>query len=241
MIDFILTLFRAAVFLALALAVPVTIANLVAGSEAAVLTAGVTLVLLFLDSFRTHSIFIREFRPTIVSLYGREIYRIEDASSHIFVTQGPWFGARQIWLTRGTLSLLRPEDLIRLVRRLEKEGGGFRLAFESYLTSWVLRLSRQLPKNVLRLVFRAEMGRYSLTGLQVIRSLPVIGILSILGWLYGAKNRQPAWDTDMRIALKPLLDESHICEPDLNPAFSNHALIDPWPHALTHFGRSCLR
>jgi len=241
MIDFFLTLIRTVFFLILVLIVPVETANLLAGSHAALLTGAGTLAILFLDSLRTHSIFFRELSPSMVSLYGREIYRIEDASAHIFVTQGPWFGSRQIWLTRGTFSLLRPEDLIRVVRRLENDGGGFRLAFETYLTSWMLRLSKHLPKNVLKLVFRSEMGNTSLTSGEVIRSLPVLGMLSVLGWMYGGKRKKSAWDADMRIALRPLLDESRICEPDLNPAFANHSLVDPWPHALTHFGRSCLR
>lgn len=239
MLEFIAFIFRLCGFAFLALGLPASLGAVFAGEEGALIGAGAAALLFFLDSLGVERRLAKELSPTSVSLYGRNVYRIEDASSHVFVTRAPWFGTTKIWLTRGAFSLLKHEELLRLVRYTEKNHSNYRLGFETYVTTWILRLTQRMPSALVQLLFRSEMKHRDLPIRQVLRILPILGLLSLLGGMYGKRGKKEG-DVDMRVALKSLRDESAICAPNLNPAFSNHSLVNPWPEAILYFGRSCL-
>ncbi len=239
MIAFFLFIFQFVSFLCFVCALPALIGFVAGGPRGLIIGVLGAIAIVVLDSLRVQSIFVKVLKPTSVFLHGKKVYRIEDASSHLFVTQGPWMPSR-IWITRGAFSLLSQAELYTLVVQARKTQPFFKLSFESYLTTLILRLEKCLPESIRAMGYRAVGVSHAVPVFDVIRSLPSIGLMSVLGVFYGRTPSRTNPTPSVRAALGVLERESKICTPQLSPSLANHALIAPWPHALIRFGRSCL-
>jgi len=218
---------------------PATIGWVAAGPKGLCVGVLSAIGVALLDSLRVQSIFLKALKPTSVFLYGKKIYRIEDASSHLFVTRGPWMSSK-VWITRGAFSLLSQAELNALVLQARKAQPYFKLGFESYLTTLILRLEKGLPQSVLAIMHPSVGVAYPVRPRDVILSLPILGLMTVISVFYGRTLLRPSTSRSVRTALSVLERESRVCSPEMSPSLANHALVAPWPHAFIRFGRSCL-
>lgn len=232
-------IFQFAGFIFTLCALPALFGWVAFGIHGLILGVAGMLLLLLLDSLRVQKIFLKTLQPTSVFLYGKKVYRIEDASSHLFVTQGPWMPSK-IWITRGAFSLLTQAELHTLVLQARKTHPFFKLSFESYLTTLLIRLEKWLPKSLYVLSYSTLENIHPVRIRDILFGLPVFGMMSVLGFFYGRFAFRPSAAASVRTALGVLERESKICTPQVSPSLGSHALIAPWPHALVRFGRPCL-
>ncbi len=240
MISFFLFIFQFFAFLVSLCVLPGIVGWVTGGLHGLLIATASVILIVVIDSLRVQNIFLKALKPTSVLLYGKKVFRIEDASSHLFVTQGPWMPA-QVWITRGAFSLLTQEEIYTLVLQARKTQPFFKLSFESYLTTLLLRLERWLPQSVRTIGYRSNNSSHVVTIWDVLFSLPILGMMSLVGVFYGGAPSRSQSAQSVRTALGVLERESKICTPEISPSLANHALITPWPHALIRFGRSSLR
>lgn len=166
------------------------------------------------------------------------VLTIEDPSSHAFITKSLFAGAPTIWITRGTLSLLSPDEIIALVHGMKSAERNFSLVFETILTSWMIRMTSNIPNGFQNLLFFKEKRAKVISIRDSVRGLFWISLILLLDLFY-AKGRAHNIEIPEGV-LRKLVAESRRCVPRLPVAFSSHSAVSPWPDAFLTLGRSCL-
>lgn len=180
----------------------------------------------------------RTLRPSKIRIGMFDALAIEDPSSHAFVTQGFFSGEPSLWITRGALSLLTPDEITNLLSGMlsASRGGGLRL--ETALTASLIFIAERLPVG-LREIFFFQQKRTK--ALLIRESLSGVFWLS---WILLLENfyfsRRTGRSSVTEEVLRKLEAESRRCVPRLPVALSSHSAVSPWPDAFLTLGRSCL-
>ena len=88
-------------------------------------------VLMLGSAARSNLLLMKVLRPRTIQVGEYAVYAIEDPSSHVFATQSFFEAKPRLWITRGALSLLAPEEIKSLLDgmvRASRQGG---LRFET--------------------------------------------------------------------------------------------------------------
>jgi hypothetical protein len=133
--------------------VPGTVAFIFFRSQAAYGVVGFIGVILFTSTILAGRSLRSTLKPTEITIGPYRVFAIEDPSSHVFATQDFFSKKPTLWITRGALSLLTPEELLNLISgmRLAAKQGGLR--FETVLTSWLVRMVRNIPSGFREILF----------------------------------------------------------------------------------------
>jgi hypothetical protein len=230
--------FKVVFLLAFAALLPATVAWIFFGNTGAIVTVGVVALLLVIDAFRAHLYFVRTLRPRIVEVGEYAVYAIEDPSSHAFATHAFFAREPKLWITRGALSLLSPEEIKNLLdgmRRAARIGG---LRFETVLTSWIMRIASRIPTGIREVLFFRQKRTKSILIRESARGVVWASLILLLDRFYfSTVNGSPGVPEEI---LRKLEAESRRCVPHLPAALSSHSAVSPWPDAFLTLGRPCL-
>ncbi len=207
----------------------------VRGEEIAVASVG--LILFFFAVFAEH--FLKKIlHPSRIEIGSHRVFAIEDPSSHAFATQGLFSAAPSLWITRGALSLLSPDEISNLMvgmRAAAQQGG---LRFETALTAWLVRLTMKIPSGFREILFFRQKRSKTILIRESARGVFWISIILILEWFYFSRRAgRPQIPEEV---LRKLEAESRRCVPRLPAALSSHSAVSPWPDAFLTLGRPCL-
>lgn len=226
------------VIMAFASAVPVAVGWIFGGKFGAQIALGLVGTLLLLSALRANRLFIRTLRPRTIEVGEYDVYAIEDPSSHAFATQSLFSSEPRIWVTRGALSLLSPDEIKKLLdgmRRASRQGG---LRFETILTSWIMRISSRIPSGVREILFFRQKRTKSILVRESAKGVIWTSMVILLDRLYFSRTSgDPGVPEEI---LRKLEAESRRCVPRLPPALASHSAVSPWPDAFLTIGRSCL-
>lgn len=217
---------------------PVAITYIFLGTEIA---AGVFLLfgfLLLIDSSAAERRVFRILRPSRIEIAGEEVYAIEDPSSHSFITKSLFSSKPTVWITRGALSLLSPDEIIALIRGMILAGQEGGLRFETVLTSWMIRLTAKVPTGFREVLFFREKRTKAIHVRETARGVFLTSLIILLEIFYfKARKRRLKIPEEV---LRKLEAESRRCVPRLPVALSSHSAVAPWPDAFLTLGRPCL-
>lgn len=226
------------ILVAFTAALPVSMSWIFFGNLGARIALGTVVFLLIISATRGHRLFIRTLRPRVIDVGDRVVYAIEDPSSHAFATQSLFSRKPRIWVTRGALSLLSPEEIKKLVDgmiRASKRGG---LRFETILTSWIIRISSQIPSGVREVLFFRQKRTKSILVRESARGVVWTSLILLLDRFYFSRTYgDPGVPEEI---LRKLEAESRRCVPHLPAALASHSAVSPWPDAFLTLGRPCL-
>lgn len=206
--------------------------------RAAALTIIITGLFLVLSATLADTFLKKTLRPSKIKIGPHRVFAIEDPSSHAFATQGFLSSEPSLWITRGALSLLSPEEIINLLNgmKLAARQGGLR--FETALTAWLVRLTEKIPPGFHEILFfRQKRSKKILIRESALGTL-WISVIFLLEYLYF--KRRSGIPPVTEEVLHKLEAESRRCVPRLPAALSSHAAVSPWPDALLTIGRPCL-
>lgn len=219
-------------------ALPVALGWIFFGRLGAVAAFGFTSFLILISALRANRLFIGTLRPRIIEVGEFAVYAIEDPSSHAFATQSLFSGEPHLWITRGALSLLSPEEIKKLLEgmRLASKQGGLR--FETFLTSWIIRISSRIPSGVREvLFFRQKRSKIILVRESALGVIWTSLILLLDRFYFSQGIGDPGVPEEI---LRKLEAESRRCVPHLPAALASHSAVSPWPDAFLTLGRPCL-
>ena len=202
-----------------------------------VVFAGVGLFLLF-ETFRADSRLRKALRPSTIEIGGEQILAIEDPSSHVFATQSLFSVQPTLWITRGALSLLSPEEIVVLLggmRAATRVGG---LRFETFLTATLIRLTSRIPSGFRDILFFREKRTKAIHIRESARAVFWTSLVLVLECFYLGRRNPSIWLAEE--ILRKLEAESRRCVPRLPAALSSHSAVSPWPDAFITLGRPCL-
>lgn len=193
---------------------------------------------LLIDAVTAERRIIKILRPGKIEIAGIKILAIEDPSSHSFITKPLLSSTPTLWVTRGALSLLSPEEIVSLVRGMILAGEEDGLRFETVLTSWMIRFIAKIPVGFREILFFREKRAKTIQIRETARGVFWASIILVLEAFYfkGGKRRLQIPEE----VLRKLDAESRRCVPRLPVALSSHSAVAPWPDALLTLGRTCL-
>jgi hypothetical protein len=230
--------FKIAFLLAFATLLPATVAWIFFGRTGAIAAVSLISFGLVVDAFRSHRYLARTLRPRIVEVGDYAVYAIEDPSSHAFATYALFAREPKLWITRGALSLLSPEEIKKLLdgmRRAARMGG---LRFETVLTSWIMRISSRIPTGIREVLFFRQKRTKSILVRESARGVVWASLILLLDRFYfSTSTGNPGVPEEI---LRKLEAESRRCVPHLPAALSSHSAVSPWPDAFLTLGRPCL-
>lgn len=193
---------------------------------------------LLIDALRCEKRLREILRPSPIRVGDLDLLAIEDPSSHAFITQAFFSTEPTLWITRGALSLLSPEEIHSMVRGMRSAARNRGLRFETVLTSWLIRLSSFIPSIFIEIVFFRQKRSKTILIRESILGLCLTSVLFLMEWFYFAPKAGKARVPEE--ILRKLEAESRRCVPRLPVALSSHSLVSPWPDAFLTFGRPCL-
>ncbi|MBC7387326.1 MAG: hypothetical protein H7301_14335 [Cryobacterium sp.] len=195
-------------------------------------------VWLLIDALGAEKRLTKVLRPSVMHVGSLPLYAIEDPSSHVFVTQGLLASEPTLWITRGALSLLPPEEIFTLVHGLSRASKNKGLRFETALTAWLIRLTARIPHAFSEILFFRQMRSKTLRFGDSLRGILWTSLIVLVDCFYFSEN-PPATEIPEEI-LRKLEAEARRCVPKLPVALSSHSAVCPWPDAFLTLGRACL-
>ncbi len=218
---------------------PGAVAYIFGGREFALAALAVGCGFLFLEATRADARMRKILKPSTIEIGGDTILAIEDPSSHVFATQAFFAVQPTLWITRGALSLLAPEEIVTLLKgmRTATRGGGLR--FETFLTSMVIRLTSKIPSGFRDILFFREKRTKSIHIRESARAAFWTSLVLVMECFYLRRSATVTWLPEE--ILRKLEAESRRCVPRLPAALSSHSAVAPWPDAFITLGRPCLR
>lgn len=193
---------------------------------------------LLIDSVTAERRILKILRPGRIEIAGVKARTIEDPSSHTFITKSLLSSEPTIWITRGALSLLSPEEILPLVRGMVLAGEEVSLRFETILTSWMIRITAKIPIGFKEVLFFREKRTKTILIRETARGIFWTLIIVLLeAFYFKPKNQRLQIPEEV---LRKLEAESRRCVPRLPVALSSHSAVAPWPDAILTLGRSCL-
>lgn len=232
------TLFKAFFFWIFIGALPGAIAYIFGGNIAVIATCAAIGLFLLIDAFGSERKIIKSIRPSRMEIANLPILVIEDASSHCFITKQFFSSKPTIWITRGALSLLTPEEITALVQGMRVAGEKSSLRFETVLSTWMMRITANIPDDLREVLFFREKGSKTIHMRESIRGVVWVSLILLLEVFY-SKTRKYRLEIPEEV-LRKLEAESRRCVPRLPVALSNHSAVSPWPDAFLTLGRPCL-
>ncbi len=217
---------------------PVTVAFIFLGKiPALAVFVGIGFVLV-VDALSAERRIHKILRPNPLEILNAKVLAIEDPSSHSFITKSLFSSKPTIWITRGALSLLTPEEIMLLVRGMLQAGTEGGLRFETVLTSWLIRLISRVPSGFREVLFFREKRTKTILIRETARGVFWTSIILLLeSFYFRARNRRLQIPEEV---LRKLEAESRRCVPRLPVALSSHSAVAPWPDAFLTLGRPCL-
>lgn len=219
-------------------ALPAAIALIFFSTRTGILVASAVGVVLFVSAFFAERFIRQTLKPSRIEIGPHRVYAIEDPSSHAFATQGLLTPEASLWITRGALSLLTPEEIIELMNGMlagARQGG---LRFETVLTAWLVRLTRRLPNGFREILFFRQKRTKTLLIRESASGVFWVALVLLLEPFYFSRRTgQPPVSEEI---LRKLEAESRRCVPRLPAALSSHSAVSPWPDAFLTLGRPCL-
>lgn len=195
-------------------------------------------LLLLIDAFGAERGIIKAIRPSQMEISELKVFVIEDPSSHCFITQSIFSSKPTIWITRGALSLLTPEEITALVQGMRIAGEKSSLRFETILSTWMIRFTANIPAGLREVLFFQEKGTKSILIRESLRGAIWASLILLLEVFY-SKAKKYRLEIPEEV-LRKLEAESRRCVPRLPIALSNHSAVSPWPDAFLTLGRPCL-
>jgi hypothetical protein len=195
-------------------------------------------LLLLISGIFANSFLKKILRPSRIKIGRTYVFAIEDPSSHAFATQALFSLEPSLWITRGALSLLSPEEITRLVsglRSAARQGG---LRFETSLTSWLIRITRKIPSGFREVLFFRHRRTKTILIRESARGVFWMTLVLLLESFYFSRRFGPSPIPEE--ILRKLEAESRRCIPRLPVALSSHSAVSPWPNAFLTLGRTCL-
>ena len=193
---------------------------------------------LFLSALFAERFLRQTLRPYQIEIGPYRVLAIEDPSSHAFATQGFLSPEPTLWITRGALSLLTPEEIANLIAgmRVAARQGGLR--FETALTAWLIRMTGNIPSGFREILFFRQKRTKNILIRESARGVFWVSLILLLEFFYF--DRRSGRPLIAEEVLRKLEAESRRCVPRLPAALSSHSAISPWPDAFLTLGRSCL-
>lgn len=232
---------RGSLFFALTFGISSSLGFLIHDELGAGIAAGLLGVLLLWNALRWKALWNRELRARRVQVIGHlEIYYVNDPSSHLFLMKSPLGSGGAIYMTRGILSLLSPEELDALVIECSSALRQFGLGWNVFLSSLQLRVMKGISSRVLQLFYTSHSPEVRITPRATLASLPLLGLVDLLRRFslpFSVVSDESR--NQKRYLFDRLLAESYVCPPRISAAAAAHALIDPWPRALLRTSESC--
>ncbi len=195
-------------------------------------------VFILIHAVNAEKSIIKFLNPTHLEIVGSGVFAIEDPSSHSFITKSLFSSKPTVWITRGALSLLSPEEIPGLIRGMILAGEEGGLRFETVLTAWMMVLIKKVPLGFREVLFFREKRTKKIHIRETARGVFWTSIILILELFYfTARKRRLQVPEEI---IRKLEAESRRCVPRLPVALSSHSAVAPWPDAFLTLGRSCL-
>ncbi len=195
-------------------------------------------VFLLLSAMVAERFLKRTLHPSKIKIGAYDVWAIEDPSSHAFATQGLLSTEPSLWITRGALSLLTPDEIVSLMEGMgtaARQGG---LRFETALTACLIRMTGKIPSGFREILFFRQKRAKNLLIRESARGVFWVSLILGLEWFYF--SRRTGRPQIAEEVLRKLEAESRRCVPRLPAALSSHSAVSPWPDAFLTLGRSCL-
>ena len=219
-------------------ALPATIASIFFKTRAALGVTAVIGTLLLLSAILAERSLKKILHPSRIVIGFHRVFAIEDPSSHAFATQNFFSAEPSLWITRGALSLLTPEEISNLMVGMRKAGRQGGLQFETALTAWLIWLTSRIPSGFREILFfRQKRSKTILIRESALGVFWISLILLLEAFYFGRRSGHPAIAEEV---LRKLEAESRRCVPRLPAALSSHSAVSPWPDAFLTLGRPCL-
>lgn len=193
---------------------------------------------LLVSAFRAERNLRRILRASTIQIGKYTVFAIEDPSSHAFASRALFIREPSLWITRGALSLLTPEEIENLIEGMRKAALQGGLGFETVLTYWLILLVNQVPEGMVEILFFRQKRAKKLLIRESTVGVFWISWILLLETLYFRRSRGKTGIHEE--VLRKLEAESRRCVPRLPVALSSHSAISPWPEAFLTLGRACL-
>ena len=231
-------LLKAFILLVFTAALPTVIAWIFFDLLGAKIAVTLIAVLLLGSASRANLLLMKVLHPRTIQVGEYAVFAIEDPSSHAFATQSFFEKKPRLWITRGALSLLAPEEIKSLLDgmvRASRQGG---LRFETALTTWIIRISSRIPFGIREVLFFRQKRTKSILVRESARGVIWTSLVILLDRFYFARGLgDPGVPEEI---LRKLEAESRRCVPHLPAALASHSAVSPWPDAFLTLGRPCL-
>lgn len=217
---------------------PAAVAFIVFKSVGAYIALAATGLILFASAALAEAYLKKILHPSRIEIGPHRVFAIEDPSSHAFATQGLLSEHPSLWITRGALSLLSPDEIANLLIGMRAGSKHVGLRFETVLTAWLVRITSKIPSGLREILFFRQKRTKSILIRESARGAFWVSVVLFLEWFYFSKPMGP-----LEIAaevLRKLEAESRRCVPRLPAALSSHSAVSPWPDAFLTLGRPCL-
>jgi len=237
-VRFPLVLIKSLVLWAAISLLPVTIARIFFRPEIAGAVAIGVGALLLLTGVLAERYIRKVLHPSRIDIGPYRVFAIEDPSSHAFTTQALFAPESSLWITRGALSLLSPDELLNLIsgmRSASRQGG---LRFETVMTAWLIWLTGKIPSGFREILFFRQKRTKTILIRESARGVFWVSIIVLLEGFYFSRSNGRL--TIAEEVLRKLEAESRRCVPRLPTALSSHSAVAPWPDAFLTLGRPCL-
>jgi hypothetical protein len=219
-------------------ALPVAIADIffkARGARIALATVG---FLLFLSAIRAERTLRKTLRPSRMKIGPYRVLAIEDPSSHAFATHGLFAAEPSLWITRGALSLLTPDEILNLMSGMRAAARQGSLRFETVITAWLIKLTANVPSGFREILFFRQKRTKTILIRESARGVFWVSLVLLLESFYFARRK--GLPPIAEEVLRKLEAESRRCVPRLPAALSSHSAVSPWPDAFLTLGRPCL-
>ncbi len=218
--------------------VPASVGYIFADKLGAAIGGGLVAVWACIELTRSERRLRGVLAPSTIEIADEKVFAIEDPSSHLFATQALFSLRPTLWITRGALSLLEPEEISSILRslRVVTRSGGFR--YETFLTAILTRLTAKIPSGFRDILFFREKRTKSILIRESARALFWTSSVLLLEAFYLRRTSRAPWAPEE--ILRKLEAESRRCVPRLPAALSSLSAVPPWPDAFITLGRPCL-
>jgi hypothetical protein len=233
-----LTVFKSLILWLAVSALPGIIAMIFFRTRVASAVVGGVGFLLLLSAAFSERFLKKTLNPSKIKIGPYRVFAIEDPSSHAFATQGLFSTEPSLWITRGALSLLTPDEIVSLMDGMGIAAGQGGLRFETALTSWLIRLTGKIPSGFREVLFFRQKRTKTILIRESARGVFWVSLILGLEWFYFARRLGRPEVTEE--VLRKLEAESRRCVPRLPAALSSHSAVSPWPDAFLTLGRPCL-
>ncbi len=233
-----LTLLKSLLIWAWIALLPGIVALIFFRGQGAILVVVLVGVALLISAMRAQRLLHKGLGASTIQIGRHRVFAIEDPSSHAFATRALFTREPSLWITRGALSLLTPDEIGNLIEGMRRAAllGG--LGFETVLTHWLILLVNKVPQGMLEILFFRQKTPKRLLIRESAVGVFWISWILLLETLYFRRPNGKSFITEE--VLRKLEAESRRCVPRLPVALSSHSAVSPWPEAFLTLGRPCL-